>query len=95
MAEDTPDTDGGDVSTNEENDGSSDGKSLRETWGSIIGAMLVIGFGALIVLAALGSAALSSIPQMWFALLSILVLMAATQVFGKDVLAAVEEFRDK
>jgi len=57
-----------------------------EYLGSIIASLVIIGTMLLLGAVALGVATLGPIPQAWFiAIIVPLVIMAAIQVFGKDV----------
>lgn len=61
-------------------------KSNLEYLGSILGGIVILWVLATVTLVALGTATVSGIPQAWFATVIVpLVLMAAIQVFGKDV----------
>lgn len=68
-------------------------RNWLERYASAVGTVLLVGYGVLVVLASLGLASLSAIPQFWALLTATVVLLSATQVFGKDVLQAVEQFR--
>lgn len=65
-----------------------------EYLGSFLASLVVLGTMALVAATAAGFASLSVIPQSWFALVIVpLVIMAAIQAFGKDVFQAFKEYR--
>jgi len=61
--------------------------------GSIIGAVVIIGFGIIVALGGIGMLDLKQIPQGWFSLVSLVVLLSAIQVFGIDTLKALQKFK--
>lgn len=70
--------------------------STRERWtyiATVLSALILITFAALLLGAAAGLFSLSAIGQGWFILYSTVVLMAATWAFGKETLEAVYEAR--
>ncbi len=61
-------------------------KSNLEYLGSLFGGIVILWVLATVTLVALGTATVNGIPQAWFATVIVpVVLMAAIQVFGKDV----------
>jgi len=68
-------------------------RNRLELFASVVGALLLIGYGVFVFLAGLGAVSLGAVPQAWFTLTTLVILLAGTQVFGRDVLSAVNEFR--
>lgn len=71
-------------------------KSTRSRWewtGTILALALILSLTAIIGLAGAGMITLSTIPQSWFALYSLLTLTAGVWVFGKEALEAVQGIR--
>lgn len=71
----------------------SDTKTRWALTGTILATVILLSLPSLVVTAGLGIVSLSAISQGWFALYSTLVVMAATWVFGEDVLKAVRRAR--
>lgn len=72
--------------------------STMERWqwtGTLLAFAMILSLPAIIGLAAAGILSISIISQGWFALYSIVVLMAATWAFGKETLEAVQKARGK
>lgn len=69
-------------------------KSRLEYIGSFLASLVILGTMALVGATAAGAATLAAIPQGWFALIVVpLVIMAAIQAFGKDVFETFQEYR--
>lgn len=62
--------------------------------GTILSIAMVLSLPAIIILAGLGLLSLSGISQFWFTLYFLVTMMAATWVFGEDVLKAVRKTKD-
>lgn len=83
MAEDTP---GDDTTTDTD---------VRWSYtGTALSALLLTSLVMTVVGAAAGGFSLSAIPETWALMYSIVVLMAATWVFGRETFNAVKEFRE-
>jgi len=63
--------------------------------GTVLSFILVVSLPALMLGAAAGLFSLAAISQGWFALYSLVVMMAATWAFGKETLEAVNKARGK
>lgn len=91
MPEDTPEQ-----TIDEDDDSTTSSTQTRWEWtGTILALATGFVFLAVIVGGALGVFTLSSIPQAWFVVLSLIVLMAFTWTFGKETLEAVQKARGK
>lgn len=64
-----------------------------EYTGTILASLVIMSLPIVIVGAGLGALSLGVVSQGWFALYSIITLMAATWVFGKETLEAVQKAR--
>lgn len=83
MSEDTPDDEGLTTSTSER----------WEYTGTIVAIVTLLSLVTLVVGAGYGIFILSAIPQAWFLLYLTVCLMAATWVFGRGTLKAVQKFK--
>lgn len=73
----------------------SDTRTRWEGLATIITFLIFVSFLTLLIGTAVGTFTLGSISQAWFALFSTIVLMAATWLYGKETLEAVQKARGK
>lgn len=69
-------------------------KDRLEYFGSFLASIVILTTMALVGATAAGVANIAAVPQSWFALVVVpLVIMAAIQAFGRDVFQAFQEYR--